>query len=61
MSLWTRLRDLFGPRAEIHIGRPMTDDESEAFDEVFVHFNKTFEAMDELSRRIASNNGKGKA
>jgi hypothetical protein len=61
MSIWTRLRDLLGPRAEIYIGRPMTDDESEAFDEVFVHFDKTFEAMDELSRRIAANKGKGGA
>lgn len=63
MSIWTRLGDLFAPRATVIRSctvRPMTDDESAAFDGVFVHFDAAFEAMDELSRRIAGNNGKGK-
>lgn len=63
MSLWTRLGDLFAPRITItktYTVREMTPDESAAFDEVFVHFDKTFEAMEELSRRLA-NNREGKA
>lgn len=63
MSIWTRISDLFAPRITIsktYTAREMTPEEADAFADVFVHFEATHSAMQELSRRLAANRGKGK-
>lgn len=64
VSIWTRIRDLFAPRITIsktYTAREMTPDEADAFDELFVHFEATHSAMQELSRRLAANRGRDRS